>query len=237
MRVLASVTMLGLTLLANINTTSAQFPIVNPEASRLTSASLSQPSAVYRRYATAPKGEFETTEAYASRLAKIRVPAGFLAFSVDGSCSTDDLVSYDADGSYFTIKLPVGDRVVGLTCANTPLGAYQAQNAFGASFTVKKFHRLQYAVSFPDAAPAELYLPFPLDSARRAKPSMRVALIVKMYDPAVAVADTSRAAPTFDSPLDLTIQTNAIALTRAYIWLYNASTGRVRWPRKSERVG
>jgi hypothetical protein len=194
----------------------------------LRAGQLNNPVAIHRRFYSQPRDEFETSQAYAARLSAMKAPQGFFAIPIDASC-IGELLVYDADGAFFTVSLATVGNAFKLRCTSKLVGTYEAQNAFSAKFTVRKYERSQYAAMVGGLAsvPSNLFLPMALDSARRAKPLLRIALVAEFEDPVLSTTGISHSEPTFSDPEDVDLRMNPFSVANASLWLYNSSTGVV----------
>jgi hypothetical protein len=191
--------------------------------------------AVVRSLDAGPKGEFETTADYATRVASIR-PTRTYSFWLDRPI----LRRYDADRQTVKISIPTTCVYVGYSanCSIASLavkfvesknGQYVGTNAFGATTVVSSVSRSTYAVLLPrNRLSVDFELAMPSDVARVAMDTVDVLITVgPSADTAsrVLVQGSSSSSATFSSPLESREVFQYLALPVVAIWLANRSSG------------
>lgn len=181
------------------------------------------------------KDEFETTAAYEERLKQLVSQNPFAtniyAFSVGASS-----VSYDADAQTFALEFKADPNPQSATYSYCLLrsgaedmGHYQAENAFGATFTVQKSLSFKYTLwlekteGVPSCSATAVV---PIGEAKLMKPQIRALLVVKPISPYADVS-TDRTEPTFDRPIEDTINSGGIYANLLGVRFYVLSSGRV----------
>jgi|GEM_PF-6449732 len=205
----------------------------------------------------ATKGEFETTQQFNDRIAAAKTSPitgnltlnSVYAFQVDPSFVT---ASYDADKDQLTVNLkfvqPIGGfdsgdvDAIQLSLLETGKRSYTATNGFGAEFQVAKAtdnsinlfttNRKDYHLKWDQHTPGFWYnfsFPMAVDIAQVAKPNMAVLAVCHLVQVKghYVAAYQHQTTPTADSPFDLNMYDDYIAVKLNQIWIYNSDTGEV----------
>jgi hypothetical protein len=201
--------------------------------------------ALYRKLALAPKGEFETTEAYEARRAG--VAKGVYAFRVP-----DVDVTYDTDAGEFTLTVfketsyreLEADRdhaLLVLAKSSVETGRYVGSNAFGATRTVRRVTEREWGVAIPGEGFGKLtmQLKVPAERAKELKERLAVLAVCAFGPESVpqritgAFADEEGATgahvstATLDSPIDLQSYVHEVKADVKSLWVFDRATGEV----------
>jgi len=159
----------------------------------------------------APKGEFETSEAYAARKQKLE---GLLSDNPVVICESlndneDVSFAYDADHKQFDGSFLRSHNV---WRDIKSLGSYRSKTRMGISATVKSSIEFEYDVSlqFPDEMQGCLsgtysvafHAPTPIENAPALKRYGRIVYLAKLVSPFVETSQ-SPGSPTIDDPHDI----------------------------------
>jgi hypothetical protein len=195
--------------------------------------------ALVARLHVAPKGEFETSSAFEQRARKAVLPARFYLLRVDASpistrCSPE--VEYDADAAHLHVELPgatAPDGTFGFAvdCGATIGGSYVGSNAMGVKARITRMSEA-FVLFTGDASHSstEYDLVMVADSARRLKPHVRLALLVKpgIGESGQAVS-TGRdsSSPTIDNPYDISWTWAEVRYDWLELIAYDDRTGKI----------
>lgn len=202
--------------------------------------------ALYRKLAIPPKGEFETTQAYQERAAK--VPTGIWAFVIEGSEEYPLKWVYNADQSTFFVRIFTRDSgVVSGKIDVKQISKYEGQyvgtNALGVSKTIKKYLNKTWSILFDGELPGYYYTV--VDMAILIKPERAPAMKERLS--VLVVCQTGMASipgertssdslavrqmykePTIDSPYEITSYFYEIPHTKVLaFWVFDKKTGEI----------
>jgi hypothetical protein len=184
-----------------------------------------------------PKGEFETTAEYNSRVASLR-PARTFSFWLDRPIQR----RYDPDQQILRISIPTacvyGEYKANCNVASLSIkfvesrdGAYVGTNTFGASTVVSRVARRTYALFLKRSRlSVDFALPMQPEQARLAKDGVDVLVTVGPSTdttiPLVLEGWTSSSA-TLSSPLESRDGYEYLTLPPIAVWLANRASGQI----------
>lgn len=184
---------------------------------------------------TRQKDEFETTAQYQKRLQEADVQNPFMNKSY-AFAAVPTNIKYDADAQTFTLEfIPSSDThnikfvSVLLKEGAKNLGDYQAENAFGATFTVTKSLYSTYQLwltATESVGKCTISVTVPPAEARTLKPMITALVIVKAVPP-VASVDRTFTDATFSEPHENTQERTTIFGKPLQIRFYNRTDGRI----------
>lgn len=202
--------------------------------------------ALYRKLAIPPKGEFETTQAYQARAAKI--PTGIWAFVIEGSEEHPIKWVYNADQATFFIRIYTRDLGVvpgkiDLKQTSKYEGQYVGSNAMGVSKTIKKYLNKTWSILFDGELPGYYYtfVDIAILITPEHAPAMKERLSVfvvcqtgtasipgeRTPSDSLAVRQMYKE-PTIDSPYEITSYFYEIPHTKVLaFWVYDKKTGEI----------
>lgn len=193
------------------------------------------------------KDEYETTAAYAERV------AAFGAKPIAGSVTVADYVafvpdyplittSYDADVGQFRISGSMGaiDGLVGSSLVLSVVtdskvltrSTYIAANAYGRKVEVRKTQLYACAVALPQlrqsyrSAAFDAIVSLSPDEAKVAKENVAILYVGKLAEPYWAKFFFN-IEPKIDSPTETTWTGDALVIRDAEVWLFDKRTGRI----------
>ena len=214
-----------------------------------------QPESIQKlfvRLSGKPRGEFETSEAYRTRVASLA--GGWYAFRLSHGPSPKGLVqlgdesgvevTYEADEGAFRVLLSVDDylhidddsgSLAGIDVARTRGKAsyYTGQTAMGAKTTVQKSSVTYYGVAFQAASTIsgvmEFRLPIPIERASVVKKNLAFLLVCHTVARASGLTGTTEEyqSPGFDHPFDISIHHHYIFVDIVNLWAYDKETGEI----------
>lgn len=194
------------------------------------------------------KDEFETSQDYSERVERIRLTplyasvtaASTLAFSKEISTSR---VDYDADSESMNVSIfpskatMVGEKFFESAVIDRQVESrseYVGVNAYGRKVNVARTRYLVCAATFNNIdtisrkirTPNSLAFKINPSDARVAKDNLGLLYILNTAPPFV-VKYHEYAAPTIDSPTELSFGGNVIVGRLQQMWLYNIKTGQI----------
>lgn len=219
--------------------------ILQARGAKQRGVNLKEVAAIFRD-ANLKKGEFETTEQFKSRAAKLLTKVKSLTRNSGGA--GDDLIfeipvpeakiTYNADQK--SLKLGTesgplhlsryGGRLL-VSHVSRDAGAYVGENAFGAKRPVLRVQRVELQVDVGGASSLswpEKFRPILLtmapEEARTAKNSMAVLFVGEMNPPFYEVQRT-KGSPSISNPIDLNTVEEILHISPFCALLFNGGTG------------
>lgn len=205
------------------------------------------------------KDEFETSDAYAKRMASFK-PLKLIL----GDVSPEDYylsflpaagyeLKYDADQQKLTVDIPEALMLSWSVYDETLLNSrsYKASNAFGGEVNVQETNKVRYQLErarydretmetdfggkFEGKFSRDILM-HP-DQARSWKNNAKILIVCKLREPWFELSN-STSEPRFDSPTAGTTTTYSLHIKLEQIWLYDYYTGKVlkKWLEDSEEV-
>jgi hypothetical protein len=193
--------------------------------------------ALFAHFRARPKGEFETTSEYHQRVT-LAEPRPFYLVLVPESQAP---ITYSADDSTMTVVVNRpsyefayrSDLVVQSRRRN--LGFYPSTTAGGARLQITRTLDSTFSFVVPDADrildPGEVWFRIAPDSARKLKPHLLTALLVRPSNDSVGGAAVATAKmhipPTFEDPRDRVTDRQIMQTDWMAILVYDRRSGRV----------
>jgi hypothetical protein len=194
------------------------------------------------------KSEYETTDAYKSRLAEVAETPLFDSLRFGDTVGFVPLIpflkkTYTADASWMELEVqmlitriletPTRKESVYaeiLTAEPVSKSTYSGSNIFGKEVTVTKSILDVCAVIFANRdlrySPARARFSIPPEEARVVADRLRVLYVGKLAEPYYQPY-ASRSAPTIDSPTETIMSGPGVVITLNQIWIFDPVTGKV----------
>lgn len=191
-----------------------------------------------------PKGEFEKTEEYETRIDKWKgaafigeiAPIDTMAFELSEFLARDAMsVKYDADRSVMDIKVSFENRVfvygksrwLETFYQSKNLGSRVAVTRMGVKFKVTSHRGLSVGLAIDDGIEdVSFSKPMTRDEALKVKPYLRAFAIVTLDEPYKIESSTETTA-SLDSPDEWVTRFFGLSAKLSAIWLVNKKTGEV----------
>ena len=208
------------------------------------------PAALYRHLQTPPKGEFETTDAYAARTAYFGNPETFAVLLDD---PLRIIAKYDADVEQLEVKvaLDVFDNrrsdysgTAFVLRDTVERRSYIGSNAFGARATIESIRHERYAIvptnrrfgfraggmsSGISRSVYNAWLELTPVRARSLKDSLGAIIVCRIAfdDKPYAASDVHATEATITSPTEVLVEYKYVRARVLQLWLFDRSTGEI----------
>lgn len=186
------------------------------------------------------KGEFETTDQFELRK-KLDVSQPLLgALGLNSvlafPCDPTD-ARYDADTRKLRVKLALGPMPHNVTVGVLrykleagPVTSYEATNAFGATFEVRRSEFTEYQILFanPSGFPSAVISDISLapEQAKALKEAIKVLVICRLVPPFLG-SNTTYHEPTVEEPTESTFETRDLRVKLLQVWFYDLNSGSI----------
>lgn len=196
--------------------------------------------------AGSPKGEFETSAKYESRIAVLQKMKLVGAVLVDSRVAfvdeiSSDKVTFDADRGMLSIQYS-SPSILNLTTPEIKTGfisdtlriaskVYVGSNAYGKAANIKQTTSDSCAIGFQNALPSFtedriIQKELLIEEAKSAKGNMAV-LYIGILAPPFSVEYQHYMKPTMDFPYEFISTGRMLLMTVEHVWVFNKKTGQI----------